>query len=113
MSAAQVLLRNEPSGHTYTETMERSWAGEEIAALMSEVFAKTVRYQAIPAPDWPRYMTEKWGVPPELSKSVLGTSQAIEAGEFDLVTTDYREITGHPARTLREFFEGVRDASPA
>ena len=113
ISAAQVLLRKEPSGRTYTETMEQTWSGEEIAALMSEVFARTVRFQAVPAEDWPRYMTENWGVPPELSKSTVGTMQAVEAGEFDVVTSDYREITGHPARTLREFFEAMRDAAQA
>ena len=64
VSAAQVLLRNEPAGRTYTETMDQTWTGEEIAALMSEVFARSVRYQAVPALDWPRYMTENWGVPP-------------------------------------------------
>ncbi len=108
ISAAQILLREEPSGRTYTETMEQTWSGEEIATLMSEVFARPVRFQAVPAPDWPRYMTENWGVPQELSKSTLGTMQAIEAGEFDVVSADYREITGHPARTLREFLEAVR-----
>jgi NAD(P)H dehydrogenase (quinone) len=113
ISAAQVLLRNEPAGRTYTETMEQTWAGEEIAALMSEVFARPVHFQAVPAADWPRYMTENWGVPPELSKSTLGTMQALEAGEFDVVSADYREITGRPARTLREFLAAVRDAAPA
>jgi NAD(P)H dehydrogenase (quinone) len=108
ISAAQLLLRDEPSGHTYTETMEQTWSGEEIAALMSEVFARSVRFQAVPAPDWPGYMTEHWGVPPEVSKSALGTMQAIEAGEFDVVSPDYRQITGHPARSLREFLESVR-----
>jgi hypothetical protein len=53
-------------------------------------------------------MTETWGVPPELSKSVLGTMQAIEAGEFDVVSADYAAITGRPPRTLRAFLEGVR-----
>jgi len=113
ISAAQVLARNVPAGRTYTETMEQTWSGEEIAALMSDVFKRTVRFQAIPAADWPRYMTENWGVPPELSKSTLGTMQAVEAGEFDVVSFDYREITGHPARTLREFFEATRDTAPA
>jgi NAD(P)H dehydrogenase (quinone) len=111
VSAAQVLLRDEPSGRTYTETMEQTWSGEEIASLMSEVFATSVRFQPVPAADWPRYMTEHWGVPPELSKSTLGTMQAVEAGEFDVVSPDYREITGRPARTLREFLETVRDAA--
>lgn len=111
-SAAQVLLRNEPSGRIYTETMERTYSGDEIAAEMSEVFARSVRFQPVPATEWPRYMTENWGVPPEISNSTVGTMQAVEAGEFDLVTDDYREITGHPARTLRQFLEATRDARP-
>ncbi|MGH8228517.1 MAG: NmrA family NAD(P)-binding protein [Steroidobacteraceae bacterium] len=112
VSAAQILLRNQPSGRTYTETMERTWSGEEIAALMSEVFARPVRFQNVAAEDWPHYMTQNWGVPPELSKSVVGTMQAIEAAEFDVVSPDYREITGRPARSMREFLETVRDAAP-
>jgi NAD(P)H dehydrogenase (quinone) len=109
VSAAQVLMRDEPSGRVYSETMEQTYSGEEIASLMSGVFGRPVRYQAVSSSDWPSYMTEKWGVPPELSKSTVGTMQAIEAGEFDLVSSDYREITGHPARPMREFLESVRD----
>lgn len=108
VSAAQILLRDEPSGRVYTETMEQSYSGEEVAALMSEVFGKPVRFSAVPATEWPRYMTEHWGVPPEISKSTVGTMQAVEAGEFDLVTTDYREITGKPARDMRQFLADIR-----
>ncbi len=43
--------------------------------------------------------------------STQGTMQAMEAGEFDIVSPDYREITGKPARALREFLESVRDGS--
>jgi len=107
-SAACILLRDEPSGHTYTETMEQTYSGEEIAALMSEVFRTPVRFAAVAPTDWPRYMTEHWGVPPELAKSTVGTMQAVEAGEFDLVTPDYRQITGRPARNMRQFLEEVR-----
>lgn len=93
--------------------MEQTWSGEDIARLMSEVFAKPVRFQAVPTADWPRYMTEHWGVPAELAKSALGTSQAIAEGEFDVVSADYREITGHPARSLREFLEALRAGAAA
>ena len=113
ISAAQVLLRNEPSGRTYTETMEQTLSGEDIAALMSEVFGRPVRFESVPAADWPRYMMENWGVPAALAKSVIGTMQAVEAGEFDVVSPDYRQITGHPARSMREFLEAVRDSAPA
>lgn len=107
-SAAQILVCDEPSGLTYTETMEQTYSGEEIAALMSEIFGQAVRFEAVPAAEWPRYMTEHWGVPPELSKSTVGTMQAVEEGEFDVVTTDYARITGHPPRTMRQFLESVR-----
>jgi NAD(P)H dehydrogenase (quinone) len=110
ISAAQVLLREEPSGHVYTETMEQTYSGVEVASIMAEVFGRPVRFQAVPAEDWPRYMTENWGVPAELSKSTVGTMQAVEAGEFDVVSTDYQAITGKPARSMRQFLEAVRDA---
>src|SRR5690606_38502207 len=113
VSAATILMREEPSGRTYTETMDRTYNGEEIAALMSEVFGRPVRYESIPTADWPRFMHERWGLPMKLANSVIGTTQAIEAGEFDLVTSDYRAITGRPARDMRQFLESVRDALPA
>ena len=109
-SAAQVLLRDLPSGRTYTETMDQTYSGVEVAALMAEVFDTPVRFQEVPGAAWPAYMTTNWGVPAELANSTIGTMQAVEAGEFDLVTPDYREITGRPARTMREFLESVRRA---
>ena len=45
VSAAQVLMREQPSGRMYSETMERTYSGGEIAALMSEVFGRPVRYR--------------------------------------------------------------------
>ena len=113
LSAAQVLMRDEPSGQVHTETMDRSYNGAEIAALMTEVFGRPVRFAPVPAADWPRYMTDNWGVPPEIAGSTVGTMRAVEAGEFDLVTGDYAAITGHPARTMRQFLEGVRRSLPA
>jgi NAD(P)H dehydrogenase (quinone) len=113
VSAAQVLLQDGPSGRVYTETMEQTYSGAEVAALMAEIFGKSVRFQPVPSADWPRYMTDNWGVPYELSKSTVGTMQAVEAGEFDVVSPDYREITGKPARTMRQFLEGIRDRAQA
>lgn len=110
ISAAQILMRDEPSGLTYTETMERTFNGVEVAELMSEVFGKAIGFVPVDPTDWPRYMTEKWGVPPEISKSTVGTMQAVAAGVFDLATEDYARITGRPPRDMRAFLEGVRDA---
>jgi NAD(P)H dehydrogenase (quinone) len=103
ISAAQVLLDDGHEGRTYTETMDQTYSGVEVAALMSEVFAKPIRFQAVPSAEWPRYMTENWGVPPEISKSTVGTMAAVEAGEFDVVSADYQELTGRSAKSLRQF----------
>jgi NAD(P)H dehydrogenase (quinone) len=50
-SAAQVLMRDEPSGHVYSETMEQAYSGEEVAALMAAVFGRPVRYEPVAAAD--------------------------------------------------------------
>ena len=35
-------------------------------------------------------------------------AELVAAGEFDVVSDDYRKITGHPPRSMREFFVEVR-----
>lgn len=109
-SAALVLMRSESGCHIYSETMEQTYSGDEVAAIMGEVFGQPIRYVPVSATDWPNYMTENWGLPPELAKSTVGTLQALEAGEFDIVSSDYKAITGHPARTIKQFLEQIRDA---
>lgn len=113
VSAATVLARPGHANRIYTETMEQALTGEEIAALMSEVFGKTIRYEAVPSAQWAQYMTDHWGVPLELSKSSIGTMRAIEKGEFDIVSGDYETITGRPPKTMRQFLEGVGAARRA
>lgn len=110
LSAARILMRDEPTGHTYTETMARTYNGAEVAELMAEVFSQPIRFVPVDPEDWPRYMTEKWGVPPAIARSTVGTMKAVAAGEFDLATRDYELITGHPPRDLRAFLESVRDS---
>ena len=110
-SAALVLMRTDSESHIYSETMEQTYSGAEVAAIMTDVFGKPVRYVPVSAEAWPNYMTDNWGLPAELAKSTVGTLQAVEAGEFDIVSPDYKTITGHPARTVKQFLEQFRDAA--
>ena len=112
LSAATVLAQPGHENRIYTETMEETLTGEQIAALMSEVFGKQVRYEAVPSAEWAQYMTDHWGVPLELSKSSIGTMRAIENGEFDVVSNDndYEKITGRKPQTMKQFLEGVAAA---
>lgn len=105
VSAATVLARPGHENRIYTETMEQTVTGDQIAAEMSVVFGRRIRYEAVAAERWPAYMTEHWGLPPELAKSSLGTMRAIENGEFDIASRDYEAITGRKPKTMREFLE--------
>ncbi len=107
VSAATVLAKPGHENRIYTETMEQTLTGDQICALMSEVFGRRIRYEAVSAEDWPAYMTEHWGVPAELARSSLGTMRAVEDGEFDIVTGDYEAITGRKPKSMREFLEQI------
>jgi hypothetical protein len=92
--------------------MEETLTCSQIAALMSDVFGREIRYEAVPAGEWPAYMTQHWGVPAELAKSSLGTMRAIENGELDITSHDYEAITGRKPRTMRQFLETVAARRP-
>ena len=110
LSAATVLASDRNENQILNETMERAYTGDEVADAISRCFGKPIRYAAVAAEDWPAYMTEKWGLPPALTASTVGTMRAIEAGQFNLVTDDYRAVTGRSPQTLDEFLAGVRAA---
>ncbi len=107
VSAATVLAKPGHENRIYTETMEQTLTGDQICALMSEVFGRRIRYEAVAAEDWPAYMTEHWGVPAELARSSLGTMRAVADGEFDIATGDYEAITGRKPKSMREFLEQI------
>ena len=110
LSAATVLASDADENRILNETMGKSYTGDEVADALSRCFGKPVRYEAVPAEDWPAYMTEKWGMPPSLAASTVGTMRAIEAGQFDIVSDDYRSVTGRSPQTLDEFLAGVKAA---
>jgi NAD(P)H dehydrogenase (quinone) len=103
LSAATMLASAERENRILNETMERSYTGDEVADAISRCFGKPVRYESVPPEDWPAYMTDNWGMPPSLAASTVGTMRAIEAGQFDMTTDDYRSVTGRSPLTLDEF----------
>lgn len=102
-AAARVLVDDGHAGRTYTETMRESLTGDEVAALMAEAFGRDIVYRAMPSADWPAYLVETAGVPLAAAQSSMYTLKAFEEGEFDLVTDDFRTITGRDPQTFREF----------
>lgn len=110
-SAACVLAQDGHANRIYSETMERSYSGDDLAALISEVYGKPVGYEAVAAEDWADYMHRAWGVPMELTASAIGSMRALEQGEFDIVSHDYAAITGAPPRDFRQFLLDAKAAN--
>lgn len=108
LSAATVLATDGHENRIYTETMERTYRGEEITALISEVFGRKVTFRPIAPEDFPAFMARKFGIPEHIAASSVGTMRAIAAGEFDVASNDYAVITGHPPRSFRTFLEDLK-----
>ena len=102
-SAARVLVDGCHAGRTYTETMTESLTGDEVAAYMSDAFGADIAYRSMPSAEWPAYVGEHMGLPPHAAQSSMYTLKAFEGGEYDLVTDDYRAITGRDPQTFPEF----------
>jgi NAD(P)H dehydrogenase (quinone) len=109
-SAATILAGEGHENRIYNETMAQAYTGDEVAAAIARCFGTPVRYEPVPAADWPAYMISRWGVPEVAARSTVGTMRAIEAGQFDLVTDDYRHITGRLPQSLDEFLAQVKQA---
>ena len=107
-SAATVLAEGGHENRIYSETMERTYKGKEIAALIAEIYGRPVSYQSISPEQWVEFMHVNWGVPVELGRSAMGTMRALEQGEFDVVTDDYAKITGSAPRDFRQFLVDLK-----
>lgn len=102
-AAARVLLDDGHAGRTYTETMQESLTGDQVAALMAEAYGRDIVYRAMPSADWPAYLVDTMGAPPHAAQSSMYTLAAFEQGEFDLVTDDFRTITGRDPQDFPSF----------
>jgi NAD(P)H dehydrogenase (quinone) len=108
LSAATVLAEDGHENRIYSETMERTYTGDEIAAAIATCFGRPVRYQPVAAEAWPDFMIEQWNFPASLARSTVGTMRAIEAGQFDIVTADYEAITGRAPRSFEQFLADLK-----
>lgn len=104
-AAARVLVDDGHAGRIYTETMTRTFTGDEVAALMSQAFGRDITYRSMPSQDWPAYLVEAMGAPAHAARSSMYTLKAFEEGEFDLVTDDFHTITGRDPQTLQAFLD--------
>lgn len=82
-----------------------------LAALATEVTRDTYRYEPLDRERWIEYRREL-GRPDWSIEAGITFYDGVVRGEADVVSHDYEELTGRPARTIRELIELDRDAMP-
>jgi uncharacterized protein YbjT (DUF2867 family) len=108
---AATLTGDGHEGKVYDVTTPESVSLGELAGLAAEVTEQPYRYEPATDEEW----DERW--------RALGRSgweleagrtsyEAIRAGEFDVVTDDYRKLTGAEPLTIRELLERLAGELP-
>jgi uncharacterized protein YbjT (DUF2867 family) len=98
---AVVLTEQGHDGATYDVTTPESVTLGELAALASDVTGGEYRYEPATRDEW----EAKWrarGLEDWELESGLSSFDAQVAGELDVVTDDFRRLTGHEPLTIRE-----------
>jgi uncharacterized protein YbjT (DUF2867 family) len=101
---ATTLTEPGHEGKVYDITTPEAVSLAELAAIASEVTGDDYRYQ--PEDDtwwearWRKKAKEQWGI-----DAGLTSYEALRKGEFDIVTNDFRTVTGRDALTIAQIIE--------
>jgi NAD(P)H dehydrogenase (quinone) len=114
--AVAVLTGEGHEGKTYNITGPELQSFAEVTALMAEVTGKPLEY--VPVDDEAQYaMFDAMGIPrrpvddqyvkgiPWNSDDMVTFGQAIREGFLEICTNDVEELTGRPARSVRQMIE--------
>jgi NAD(P)H dehydrogenase (quinone) len=108
---AVVLTEQSHDGKVYDITTPESVSLADLARIASEVTGAQYRYEPISDEEW----VERWGAQgrPDWSLEAGRTSyEALRAGQFDVVSDDYRTLTGRRPATIAEVIAQKRDEMP-
>lgn len=98
-ATAAAALATGGAKEVYELTGAAAHSYAEVAAAVSKVTGKPVRYQAVPEQDYAKAL-EGWGVPTWMAGALGNLYTAVAQGRFSKVTGDFAAITGHPPRPL-------------
>lgn len=108
VSAARVLAGSGHTNRIYTETGPEAITLAEAAAAMSEVFERPVEHIDLSPEQWYQKAIDM-GYPESMARATMSNVIAARNGEFSTLSPDYRQITGRPARTLRQLLQDNKD----
>jgi NAD(P)H dehydrogenase (quinone) len=108
---AVVLTQPGHDGKVYDVTTPESVSMDELAQIAAEVTGDSYRYEPISDEEW----VERWraaGRPDWALEAGLSSYAALRAGELDVVSDDYRKLTGREPATVAEVIAQYRDEMP-
>lgn len=105
-AAANLLLSEGHESKTYEIAGSVSVSYEEIAAMLSEITGKPIRYVSPPAAEF-RETLGKAGVPEMYVNLFAGFAEAIRVGEFDFPDPTLEKILGRKPVSVKEYLAGV------
>jgi NAD(P)H dehydrogenase (quinone) len=105
-AAAVVLTTPGHENKEYAIAAETAYSFEEIAALISDITGKPIKYHK---PDVDSYITQlvKGGVPKDNAAFFAGFGKAISNGEFDTHRSDIRQLLGRSPISLEDFLRKI------
>ena len=100
---AAAVLRDPTAhvSHTYDLTGPEALTLDEVAAILTDVTRRDVRYHAETMTE-ARASRVSYGAPDWQVEAWISTYTAIAAGELAAVSGDVERLTGHPATPLAE-----------
>ena len=107
------LALTEPGhdGNVYNITTPESVSMEELAQLAVRVTGDPYRYEPISDGEW----LKRWraqGRPDWALEAGKTSYEALRAGEFDVVSDEYREVTGRKPKTIADIIAALADEMP-
>lgn len=101
---AAVLASDNTVSATYTLTGSQSLSAEEVAALVTAVTGKPLAVVPVTDEQLAGGLAGA-GLPGFVVDMLVSADANIRAGKFDLVTTDFKTLTGRDPQTLKRYFE--------
>jgi uncharacterized protein YbjT (DUF2867 family) len=108
---AAALTHPGHEGKTYNITTPDSASMRELAQIATKVTGNEYRYEPISDGEW----IERWraqGRPEWALEAGLTSYEALRAGELDVVSGDYKKVTGREAATIAEVIAELADEMP-
>jgi len=104
--AGHILISGGHENTAYDVSTDTAYSYQEIAALISKLTGKEIRYSSPSVEEFTNTMVEA-GVPDEYIGLFKGFALAIKDGELDKTSTIFEQMLGRKATTLEAFLSQV------